>query len=200
LGGIVLAGGQSRRMGEPKALLRLTPCGPMLIEHVLAALTPLIEAPIVVTNRPLDYAWLDRQLVGDRYPGLGALAGIQAGLLASAHQHNLVVGCDMPFLSGPLLAALAAEPRDYDILLPRRADGQLETLHAIYSRDCLPVLSELLAAGGGRVLALCAAVRVRYVDEAWLRRYDPLLRSFGNLNTPAELAEARRWASEPTER
>jgi molybdopterin-guanine dinucleotide biosynthesis protein A len=191
LGGIILAGGQSRRMGQPKALLRLTPTGPTLIELALAALHTVAAEVIVVTNTPASYAFLGCRMAADQFPGLGALAGIQAGLAASVHAHNMVVACDMPFLNPALLAALAAEPRDYDVLIPRRADGELETLHAIYSRACLGPITEQLRAGGGRVIGFYPQVRVRYLDEPWLRRYDPALRSFDNVNTPAELAAAR---------
>jgi molybdenum cofactor guanylyltransferase len=192
LGGVILAGGQSRRMGSPKALLRLAPDGPTFIELARDALATACAEVIVVTNTPATYAFLGCRMTADQFPGLGGLAGIQAGLAASAHAHNLIVACDMPFLNPALLAALAAEPRDYDVLIPRRADGELETLHAIYSRACLGPITEQLAAGGGRVIAFFSRVRVRYLDELWLRRYDPELRSFDNLNTPEELAAAKK--------
>jgi molybdopterin-guanine dinucleotide biosynthesis protein A len=191
LGGVILAGGQSRRMGSPKALLRLTADGQTLIESARDALAAVCAEVIVVTNTPATYAFLGCRMTPDQFPGLGGLAGIQAGLAASAHAHNLIVACDMPFLNPALLAALAAEPRDYDVLVPRRADGELETLHAIYNRACLGPISDQLAAGGGRIIAFFAKARVRYLDEPWLRRHDPDLRSFDNLNTPEELASAR---------
>jgi molybdopterin-guanine dinucleotide biosynthesis protein A len=112
IGGIILAGGQSRRMGQPKALLRLTPDGPTLIELALAAVRSVAADAILVTNAPETYAFLGCRMVADQFPGLGALAGIHAGLAVSAHEHNLIVACDMPFLNPALLAALAAEPRD----------------------------------------------------------------------------------------
>jgi molybdopterin-guanine dinucleotide biosynthesis protein A len=190
LGGVILAGGQSRRMGRPKALLRLTPDGPTFVELARDALATACAEVIVVANEPETYAFLGCRLTTDQFPGLGGLAGIQAGLAASAHDHNLIVACDMPFLSPALLAAMAAEPRAYDVLIPRRADGELETMHAIYSRACLGPITEQLAAGGGRVIAFFPRARVRYLDEPWLRRYDPSLRSLDNLNTPEELAAA----------
>jgi len=191
LGGIVLAGGQSRRMGTPKAFLRLTPDGPTLIERVLAALATVTAEIVIVTNTPDLYAHLGHRLTGDQFPGLGALAGIQAGLAASRHDYNLAVACDMPFLNPALLAALAAWPRDYDVLVPQLADGQYETLHAIYSRACLAPMTAQLTAGAGRVIGFFSQVRVVTVDEATLRRYDPDLRSLSNLNTPDEFAAAR---------
>lgn len=193
LGGVILAGGQSRRMGRPKALLRLAPDGPTLIELALAALRTVAAEVVVVTNTPDIFAFLGCPMTPDQFPGLGALAGIHAGLSASAYRHSLIVACDMPFLNPALLAALAAEPRAaYDVLVPRRADGQLETLHAIYSRACLDPIAAQLAGGAGRVIAFFPRVRVRTLDESFLRRYDPDLRSFDNLNTPDEFAAAQR--------
>lgn len=197
LGGVILAGGQSRRMGQTKALLRLTPAGPTLIERVLATLRTVTAEVVVVTNAPETYAFLGCPLVADQFPGLGALAGIQAGLAAGGHEHALVVACDMPFLNPALLAAMAAEPRDYDVLAPCRADGAVETLHAIYGRACLEPMTDQLRGGAGRVIGFFPRVRVRTLDEPWLRQYDPDLRSFDNLNTPEELALAQEGDVSP---
>jgi molybdopterin-guanine dinucleotide biosynthesis protein A len=190
LGGVILAGGQSRRMGRPKALLRLAPDGPTLIEQVLARLRDVADEIIVITNTPDLFAHLGARMEGDRFPGLGSLAGIHAGLEASRFEHNLIVACDMPFLEPTLLRALAARPRDYDVLVPRLADGLLETLHAIYSRACLPAITAQLARGDAKIARFYERVRVQYVDEPELRRYDPHLRSAANLNTPDEFRAA----------
>ena len=192
LGSIILAGGQSRRMGQNKALLRLEPGGPTLIERVLAAVAPF--GPIVlVTNTPETYAFLGLPMVPDAAGGQGPLAGLAAGLAATPAAYNFVLACDMPRLQPALLAAMAGRPRDYDVLVPRwtAPDGteQLETLHAIYSRACGPALAACLAAGQRRMISFYPAVRVRYLDEPELRAVDPQLQSFRNLNTPAEVTE-----------
>src|SRR5213076_662339 len=121
LGVIILAGGQSRRMGANKALLRLDSAGPRIIERVLAAAQPLGPA-LLVTNTPADYAFLGLPMVPDARPGTGALGGLYSGLAAATAPYNLVVACDMPFLQPALLAYLAAQPRDYDVLIPRWAE------------------------------------------------------------------------------
>lgn len=178
-------------MGQTKALLRLTPDGPTLIERAVAALRAVAGEIVVVTDRPEEIAFLGCRMTGDLYPGLGPLAGLHAGLTALTADHGLAVACDMPFLSPVLLAAMAAEPRDYDVLIPRRASGDLETLHAIYSRACLAPMAAQLQAGGGRLVGFLPYVRVRPLDEPWLRQYDPDLRAFDNLNTPDEFDAAR---------
>lgn len=196
LGGIILAGGQSRRMGTNKALLRLTPDGPTLIEGVVDALRPF--GPLVlVTNTPEVYAWLGLAMVPDALPGTGALGGLYSGLDAASALYNFVVACDMPALQPALLQHMADQPRDYDVLIPRwqvphDPRPQLETLHALYSRACLPALRAHLDAGDRRLISFLPDVRVRYLDEPALRAVDPDLRSFRNLNTPDELAQVQQ--------
>jgi molybdopterin-guanine dinucleotide biosynthesis protein A len=200
----ILAGGQSRRMGTDKALLRLVPDGPTLIERVAAALGAVAAETLLVANDD-RYAALGLPLrtVPDAYPGAGALGGIYSAVAAAAHDHCLVVACDMPFLAVPLLRALAAEPRDYDVLAPylpvaagaanRQSDagGVYETLHALYGRGALPAMREQLDAGRYKIVGFFPRVRVRAFPVAAVRRHDPALRSFFNVNTPARLAEAR---------
>ena len=198
----ILAGGQSRRMGTDKALLRLLPGDPTLIERVAAAVGAVAAETLLVANDD-RYASLGLRTVPDAYPGAGALGGIYSAVVAAAHEHCLVVACDMPFLAVPLLRALAAEPRDYDVLAPylpvaegaenRQSDagGVYETLHALYGRGALPAMREQLDAGRYKIVGFFPRVRVRAYPVAAVRRHDPALRSFFNVNTPARLAEAR---------
>ncbi len=190
LGTIILAGGASRRMGQPKALLR-PGGGPPLIARVAAAVAPFGPV-VVVTNTPELYAFLGLPMVPDATAGVGPLAGLAAGLSASPAAYNFALACDMPLLRPALLQAMAAVPRTYDVLVPRwtAPDGteQLETLHAIYARACLPAIAAALAAGRRRMISFFDAVHVRYLDEVALRAVDPDLLSFRNVNTPEELA------------
>ena len=201
----ILAGGQSRRMGTDKALLRLAPDGPTLLERVAAAVGAVAAETLLVANddRYASLGLRDLRTVPDAYPGAGALGGIYSAVAAAAHDHCLVVACDMPFLAVPLLRALAAEPRDYDVLAPylpvaegaenRQSDagGVYETLHALYGRGALPAMREQLDAGRYKIVGFFPQVHVRAYPVAAVRRHDPGLHSFFNVNTPARLAEAR---------
>lgn len=193
--GIVLAGGRSSRLGQDKALLPL-PGGRSLIAHVVARLAPLVSEVVVVATDGERLGPLPARLVPDVFPDGGALGGIYAGLAAAREEHSLVVACDMPLLNLPLLRHLLALPRDFDVLLPRLADGQVEPLHAVYSKACLEPIRRQLAAGRHRIISFLGDVRVRYVEEAELRRLDPELRSFFNVNTPADLAALSRLLQE----
>lgn len=188
-------------MGADKALLRLDPDGPTLVERVIAAVSAVAAETFLVANdRRLDSLGHGLRTVPDASPGAGALGGIYSAVAAATHRHCLVVACDMPFLSVPLLAAMAAAPRDYDVLAPflpvaesrqGTAGGVYETLHAIYGRDALPAMREELAAGRLKIIGFFPRVRVRPFPRDEVRRLDPALLSFFNANTPARLAEAR---------
>lgn len=202
LSAAILAGGQSRRMGTDKALLRLTPDGPTLIERVLAAVRTVAHDVFLVANDD-RLAGLGLRTVPDAFPGAGSLGGIYSAVAGARERHCLVVACDMPFLAPRLLHALAEVPRDYDVLAPYLevgtnrqggAKGVYETLHAIYGREALPAMRAQLAAGQYRIVGFFPEVRVRALAESTVRALDPQLRSFFNVNTPERLAEARTLA------
>lgn len=192
---IVLAGGMSRRLGRDK--LREVVGGCTLLERVLTALRPVCQEIILSVAReptPTPLPWNVR-VVPDLSPGRGVLGGIRSGLVASRTKHSLVVAADMPFLNTDLLRYLVSLAPGYDIVLPS-PDGKTEPLHAVYSRDCLEHIVRLLDAGERRIATLFPLVRVRYVEAEELDRLDPRRLSFFNVNTEADLAEARRTARE----
>jgi molybdenum cofactor guanylyltransferase len=193
-GAIILAGGSSTRMGTNKALLRLSPCGLTVIERVVTRLGEARLSPdLLVTNTPHEYAFLGLPMVPDDVPGAGPLGGIRTALNHSPYERVLVVACDMPMLNPTLLRYMVSLPGDYDAFIPRRTDvpgrERLETLHAIYSRRCIVPISERIRAGELKVAALAEDIRVRYLGEEEMRRYDPGLQSFRNVNTPEDWEE-----------
>ena len=199
LSAAILAGGQSQRMGTDKAVIRLTPAGPTLIERVLAAVRAVADEVLIVANDD-RLAFAGTRIVPDLLPGAGPLGGIYSAVIAARHEHCLVVACDMPFLSPPLLRAMAAQARDYDVLALYLAAGEnrqgaaggvYETLHAMYGRGALPAMRAQLLAGRYKIVGFFPAVRVRAFAESDVRRYDPALLSKFNVNTPARLIEAR---------
>lgn len=195
LSAAALAGGQSRRMGADKALLPLVPGGQPMLGVVLERLSLVADDVLVVANDEARYAPLGARIVPDLQREVGALGGIQAAIAASLHEHCLVVACDMPFLSRPLLQRMADEPRDYDVLIPlipgesrQRDDGLVfQTLHAIYGKRCLPFIAKRIAEGKKQVVGFFQDVRVRTLDVTEIARWDPDLRSFFNANTPEAL-------------
>jgi molybdopterin-guanine dinucleotide biosynthesis protein A len=186
-----LAGGESRRLGLDKAHLLF---GGRPLLHIVAGRLAEVCAEVIVVASPLrppegipDGA----RLAMDGAPGLGPLAGIQAGLKAASFPFALVAACDMPFLSPPLLRYMAGLPRSYEALVPEW-DGRRHPLHAIYSRACLPTIDALLEAGQRSVEELLARVRLQVLGEEEVRRWDPEGLSLFNLNERQDLTVARR--------
>jgi len=188
LSAAVLTGGTSRRMGADKALLVVA--GTTLLARTLAALCAVSDDVTIIGARPA-YARFGVPVVADDFPSGGPLGGLATALRVARHEQTLVVACDMPLLSVALLRAMAAEPRDYDALVPLLS-GRPQPLHAVYARSCLPAIGARLEAGSLSVVEMLDDLRVRWLDDEWLRRFDPLLRSTHNANTPAQLDEARQ--------
>jgi len=200
---MVLAGGKSSRLGIDKARLVLDAkpegetAGRMLLEEIVEKLLAISEEVIVVGHDETTCHHLRARPVGDVYPRAGPLGGIYSGLLAVAFHHALVVACDMPFLNLDLLRYMIGLPRDYDVLIPKW-QGHLEPLHAIYSKNCLSPIERLLKHDNLKIPNFFDQVRVRYVLEEEITRYDPQHLSFFNINTPDQLRRAEIILKEST--
>jgi len=189
--GIVLAGGQSLRLGMDKSFVNVK--GQPLIEQIVAKLSRLSDDVIIVTNSLEKYNHLKAKLVGDIYPGKGSLGGIYSGLRAAANFYSLVVACDMPFLNLNLLRYMILLARGHDVVIPR-IGGLPEPLHAIYSKNCLEPIDGLLARGGLKIIDFFSEVRVRWVEEDEVDIFDPQHLSLFNVNTPSDLEEMKKRA------
>lgn len=188
---IILAGGEGKRLATDKAFLRIG--GRVLIEGIVEKMARIGDEVIIVTSFPQRHGYLEARLVGDVYPGKGALGGIYSGLKAAHNHHSLVVACDMPFLDLKLLRYMILLSPGQDVVIPR-VGGLTEPLHAIYSKECLQPIERLLSAGGRRITDFFPEVRVRYIEEQETKLFDPQHLSFFNINTPADLERARSLA------
>jgi molybdenum cofactor guanylyltransferase len=185
----VQAGGRSTRMGgDPKALIELG--GRRIVERAVAAIAPVVDDVLIVTNTPELYAFLGVPMVGDVFPDHGSLGGIYSGLKAAAGDVAFTVACDMPFLRTDVARLVVARAGEADVVIPRRGD-QLETMHAVYAKACLPHIEERLHAKRLKIVGFFEAVRVLEIPEGAIRALaDPEV-VFMNVNTPDELARAR---------
>lgn len=173
-GAIILAGGESRRMGRDKSLLPIQ--GVPLIQHIARQLQPHFVEVIVVTNSPASYPFLDLPLVPDLEPGQGPLMGIASGLARARHEWNLVVPTDMPTIPLGVLRELFAHTGTGRCVVPCERDGRPQPLFGLYHRELRDELLAILAAGERRVLAIldqCAPTMIT-IDTGQL----------ANLNTP----------------
>jgi len=191
---VVLAGGQSQRLGQDKSLLFLE--GQPLLVRTLDRLAAVSDDLIVVTNTPQHYEHLHlaARLVPDERPGVGSLMGIYSGLKAARHGRALVVACDMPFLNLPLLRHLLAHDPACDVVIPRLGEWP-EPLHAVYDKACLPAMERILARGRRQIVAFFDQVRVCEVPAAEIDRFDPRHLSFVNVNTPEDWARVQALAA-----
>ena len=189
--GIILAGGLSRRLGRDKAVEPIE--GQPLIRRVIERIQPLTaEIVVVVADAARGEALPlqdDERVAVDLYPGGGSLGGIFSGLSAADCQWGLVVACDMPFLNRQLFEHMLELRKGWDAVVPMPGDFP-EPTHALYSRDCLPYIEAKLKANDLKISRFFDDVRVRYVDEDEVRRFDPELHSFFNVNSPEDLARA----------
>jgi len=193
---VIQAGGESRRMGMDKALVSFL--GRTLIERVLGRVSHLADEVLVTTNKPESYAFLGLPLVADVTPGRGALGGLLTALHAAHQPLVAVVACDMPFVSAELLGFERdlLEREGYSAVIPR-TEGGTEPFHAVYRREaCLPAVEAAIQADKWRVDAWYAKADVRLLSPEETRPYDPRGLAFWNVNTPEELTEAEKMASE----
>ena len=194
---VILAGGQSRRLGRDKAVEPFA--GEPLISRVIRRASEAVSAHHVVVvvgdaDRAAELPLDDDHLVAvDVFPDCGSLGGIYTGLNASPTQWSLVAACDMPFLSAPLLSHLASLRDGFDAVVPV-VDGRPEPTHALYTRRCLPPIEARLRAGQLKISGFFDDVAVRYVPENDIREFDPDLLSFFNINRPEDLARAMELA------
>jgi molybdopterin-guanine dinucleotide biosynthesis protein A len=185
--GVILAGGKSSRMGQNKALMSLG--GKRLVDRVVEVMRDVFRDLLLVTNTPEVYADLGLPMVCDVWPEKGSLGGIYSAIYHATTPYCLVVACDMPFLHAAMLRYLITQVADYDVVIPDVL-GELQTLHAIYSKACLPAIERCLAANRLRIVSFLPDVRVRTVTASELQSYDPDLLAFQNLNTPEEFQAA----------
>ena len=184
VGGIILAGGSSSRLGQDKALIKAA--GMTLIERVVQRLQLVVDEIVLVTDDPLRVSFLGLPMVEDTFAGVGTLGGLHAGLAALEAEYGVAVGCDMPFLNPDLLRYLISLRHGYDVVMPMLGK-YYEPLHAVYGKRCLPAIEETIEAGQGRIMHACSCAHVRYVQDTQMVPYDPGLLSFFNVNEPQDL-------------
>lgn len=191
---IVLAGGRSLRLGKNKASEELV--GESLLHRAVRCVSELGGPVVVVVGQnPSPIPDLPATVVADIYPGRGAVGGLYTGLVASRTPYSLAVACDMPFLNLELLRYLIGLSPGFQAVVPR-VGWLLEPLHAVYSRDCLPVLERMLQGEQPRLYEFFPQVKTRYVEKEEIDRFDPQHLSFFNINTGADLERARSLLAE----
>jgi len=193
---VIQAGGESRRMGQDKALMPFL--GKPLIQRVLERLSHLADEVVITTNNPEPYRFLVARLAADLLPGRGALGGLYTALSVASHPLVAVIACDMPFANPSLLAALRDRviTTHCDAAIPRSQSG-LEPFHAVYRKEtCLHLVQAALQANQWRVDSWFEGAAMAYLSPDEVRLYDPHGLAFLNVNTPEDLMQAEERARE----
>lgn len=186
--GVILAGGKNIRMGESKAFLEIA--GQRIIDRTVELFKGIFSQVILITNTPLEYSYLDIEIVIDIVPKRGALIGIYTGLFYSSHPYCFVTACDMPFLNRKVIEYMITIRKNYDVVIPHFKDGY-HPLHALYSKRCIKFIEELIREDNLKIIDFFNRVRVREVSSDEIISLDPDLSSFLNINTPEDLEKIK---------
>jgi molybdopterin-guanine dinucleotide biosynthesis protein A len=180
--GIILAGGESRRMGTFKPMVQYR--GKPLINWVFDALQPLCSEMIIVANSG-DFTGLPARLYPDNFPGQGPAAGIESGLSHCRTPLALISSCDTPNLPAGLFSFLLRSHGGYDISLVAH-DGINEPLIGCFSQSVHAVFLNALLSGNShppRIIRQCKWHEVEVKPGSDFYKPDLFL----NLNTPPDL-------------
>jgi molybdenum cofactor guanylyltransferase len=185
--GVILAGGKSSRFGSNKAFAEIS--GARLIERVISVMGSVFNELIIITNSLEDYSYLGLPMYEDIIKGVGPLGGIYTGLEKISCGSGFFAPCDMPFLNESLIRYMAELKNEFDAVVPMPV-GEMEPLHAVYSKGCLPKIRALIESKELAVNKLCQSIGARFLTETEIRPHDPFLRSFLNINRIRELSDA----------
>jgi molybdenum cofactor guanylyltransferase len=193
VGGIILCGGQSSRMGQPKAWLPFA--GEPMLARVVRLLGEAVRPLVVVAAPGQDVPPLpaDIVMVRDEIAGRGPLQGLKAGLegLHDRADAAYLSSCDVPFLRPAFVRRLVDLLGEHAICVPRVGDYH-HPLAAVYRLDVAGTVERLLAENRLRPFFLFEAVPTRVVQADELRDVDPDFQTLRNLNTPEDYAAALR--------
>jgi len=188
---VILTGGKSSRMGQPKALLPFD--DEPLIAHIIRRLGRIFAETVVVAAPDQELPPLPAALVHDQVAYQGPVSGIYHGLKAATKEVCFVTSCDAPFLNLTLISHLLSQITDWDVVVPFWQE-RFQPLHAVYRRSVAPLLHEQLERSELRPISLYPKVRTREISEDEVRRFDPEGLSFLNMNTPQDYqAAVDRW-------
>ena len=182
--GVILAGGENRRMPVQKAFIKIR--GKKIIERSLRIMKRLFSEIFIVTDRPADYVYLGMPMLGDVYDVRGPMTGILTSLFCSSNSWVFVTACDMPFINEKLIRYGASEREGYEAVTPLLG-GKTEPLFSFYSKHLIPGMEKTLLSGNAGLKDFLNTKRVKYLREKEIRNIDPEISSFINFNTPEDL-------------
>ena len=187
---IILAGGNSRRMGQNKALIKIN--GRPLVEIMAKRASPLADKVFISANNPELFSFLPFQVVPDLCSDQGPLSGLQAVMRGHIYALYIALACDLPRMPTSFISRMLDIAEGFDAVIPRTTDGMAHPLAAVYCRTCLPVIEDALRNKANKVIDAFpgSGLRIRWMEPAEGGFTDGDL---VNINTPEDL---RRFARE----
>jgi molybdopterin-guanine dinucleotide biosynthesis protein A len=190
--GIILAGGQGRRMGMEKGLVSLG--GKPMITFPLKVLSELCDE-ILISANTADYDYLGHPVIPDLVSNAGPMAGIWSCLLHSKNEINLVAGCDMPFLTNDLYRQILDNRASSLISVPGYGQGRYEPMCGYYHRSVIPAMKKFMETGNLKLPDFFAMVPFRmFPSEEFTGPVNE--KTFFSVNSPDDLIRAEIWLKE----
>lgn len=183
--GVILAGGQSKRMGQDKAQLQIS--GQTLFTRMLDLMQSLFPHVIIAGDRP-DLSQPDVPAVPDIYPG-SALGGIHTGLVTAKTDWVFIAPCDMPYPDQRVIESLLRCREGHDAVVPRTPSG-FEPVFALYHKNCLKQMEPMLKQNHFRIYTFYQNIDIHFLTPEEMPQ--DWQRSLLNLNTPEDLASIEK--------
>jgi len=190
---LILAGGNSRRMGKDKAITILA--DDTLLNRAICQVQPHFSKLIVSVRQHREQLLLP-QICDQKDPcnqnnAQGPIIGVSTALQHVATPWLFVIACDMPFVSEKLMHAMARQRNGQEAIVATTA-GRLQPLLALYAKSCLPRMRQHITSGNRSLQALLQQANTTIIREAECRQYDPDLLSFMDMDTPEDITRAAK--------
>jgi len=187
---ILLAGGQSSRMGFDKQFLSVD--NQQLIHGIIEQLNSIFSDLIIVTNRSDAYKKYPFRIVEDEIIGFGPLSGIHAGLKHSDSLYNYMIACDMPFINRDyvhhMINIIEGTEEKIDAVITRYGQW-IEPFNSFYCKDLVSTIEQHVKSGERKIHSLLIKSNVFYVAEEEARKFSPDWNMFMNINTMEDIGK-----------
>lgn len=175
-------------MGTNKAFIEVD--GAPIIKRVLGVIGKVADEVLIIADDVDLYSGLGARAVPDAYTGAGSLGGIYTALLQAGSDLVFVAACDMPDIREDAVRKIIETPRGEALAVMPRIGGRLHPLHALYHRDCMAPMEEMIKSGELRIRTFLERVKVLTLTEKDFKGIE-IGASVANINTPRELKERR---------
>jgi molybdopterin-guanine dinucleotide biosynthesis protein A len=186
----VLAGGKSRRMGRDKAFVELA--GTPMIQWVITAVAQCSRTAFIISNEPEKFTSFGLPVYPDVIPGMGPLSGLHTAFAVTGADRVMIAPCDSPLVSPDAIKLILDYPDGGAEAAIPFVDGREQGMLAVYARSGIERYAERIASASIMFDEFRLGLDRIFITEDELRKVEPDLRSFLNVNTPADIEMAIR--------